>query len=476
MGIFNRPKIVVQEVIGRVSLMGSALRRRFVARSVDQTQADYAFWDRLQRGLEPTYKLGGLFAKPVVQHIVSWSMGKAFTVKTGSDSTDEEVGVFVKNNLRVIMDTIKTSKSLGDGYLVVNADGTLTQVPPDQVEIVTDMLDYRTLAKVMITTRLDKATITDEYRLDGRTVRIKRHDDGTEEVIEYGNVTGRLPVIHFPNERGVNELYGHSTYETMLPMLAEYDDVLNNSLAGVKAMSNPRPVLEGVEDPGAEMKALATGSETYLDANGDERTALQVDLSGNEMIATSGSFNMKAPSSFTADSWRMLKGLFYLMLQHVNIPEWLWGGHIESSNASVDAQLPAFTRFIDWVRLDIETPLRDLVEVWLATVALYTPGIVATDDLDIEWPSLSDEDRELRLKEINYAHANGLITDETALMLMDLVEDAGLEVAAAKEQAQERKEAFDASLDAEVARLQQEEAQGQEPGEDQQGSIADAAD
>lgn len=457
---------IIQEVIGRVALAVRWTRDRFVSRTVDATQNDYAFWDRLQRGLEATYKLGGLFAKPTVQHLVSWSLGRRFTVKTDDEQTNEALARFVRDNLLEIMETVKTSKSLGDGYLVVNPDGTLTQVPPNQIEIETDPLDYRVVTSYTITNKLDKATVTDEYRLDGRAVTVRWHagdsrGDGimTEEVMTFPNVIGRLPVIHFPNERGVNELYGHSLFEPLLPLYAEYDDVLTNSLAGVKAMSNPIPTLEEVANPQAEIDAIKAQDGEYEDIKGVDRTQREVDMDDMSMIATSGKFNFKSPGSFTGDAWRMLKGLFYLMLQHVNIPEWLWGGHIESSNASVDAQLPAFTGYIDWVRMDLEKRLRELAEVWLATVALYMPGVRSDLELKFDWPELTEHDREVRLKSVQYARMDGMLTRERGLGLLDLVEDPEDEVKAADAEAETEGDEYDAAVDAEIERLR---AEGQE--------------
>ena len=56
----------VRELIGRYALPDaqfSVYRNRMAVVSVDATIPNYGFWDRLRRGKEHGYSLGGLFAK-----------------------------------------------------------------------------------------------------------------------------------------------------------------------------------------------------------------------------------------------------------------------------------------------------------------------------------------------------------------------------------------------------------------------------
>jgi len=461
-GLFKRARQPVQEIIGRVGSVLVGLIRRPVLRTVDHTQADYAFWDRLYRGQEGTYKLGGLFARPIVEHHASWTLGKGFTATTGDAATDEALDEFTNKNLQTLISWFMDARRLGDGYLVVNPDGTLTEAPPNQVDIFSDETDFRNIVRAVITSQLEKVTITDEFRLDGRTVTVKR-PNMPDEIIQFPNLTGRLAVIHLPTDRSANELYGRPMFEPLLPLFAHYDDVASNSIVGVKTMSNPVPVLEDIENPAAEMQALATDTETILSSDGDSHTRNVVDMSDLNMFATSGKFNWKAPASFTGDAWRMLKNLFYLMLQHINIPEWVWGGHIESSNASVDAQLPAWTGHIELGRLMLEPILQNLLQTWLATISLFMP--VKTDaDITIEWPDLVAEDRKQTLEEVKFARMDGMIDKVTGLARLNLVEDPEQAVKDAEEEAEAAQDDFDARVEQEMQRMGQGEEETM-PGE-----------
>jgi len=468
--VFSGGRQVVSEIIGRVSYTAAGLYSRWL-RADDRTQADYEWYDNLRHGKLPTYRLGALFAKPITSHIMSWSMGDGFRVMTDDDTTTEALNDLVNERLVEMIEFIHDGLDLGDSYLVINADGTFSAVPANQVEVITDDLDYRRVTAYVITTVLEKATITDRYDLvTGRTVTIERVN-APNEVFEYPLVSGRLPVVHFPNMRKSNEIHGRPFVEALVPLFAEYDDILLNSLTGVKTMSNPMPSLEGVADPSAELAALATRTETYEDASGVTRTESVVDMDALEIVATSGSFNFRGPAPFTADAWQMLKALFYLMLQHSHIPEWVWGGAIASSMASVEAQMPAWTKFIGGQRRVFEKYLREVLEIWLATVSLYTPGVQAGLDIEIEWPPVAAEDRQMHLNYVKHAGDKGLITGQTELELLDLVKDARAEYAAAKSEAEARmaaRDLFGDMWERELAAAQEAAAaRGQDvPGED----------
>jgi hypothetical protein len=456
---------LVSEIIGRVSYVvtGSAISKW--KRADDRTQANYEWYDNLRRGKLDTYKLGALFVKPMIEHITSWALGGGFKALTESEPTNEALADFVDDHLYDLIVFVQEGMGLGDAYLIVNADGTLSAVPASQVEIETDKLDYRRVLAYTITSVQEGGTIIDRYALEGRTITIKR-TNMADEVLTFPLVAGRLPVVHLPYLRSTNEVYGHPFHEALVPLFAEYDDVLTNSLMGVKTMSNPIPTIEDALDPQTELDRLATGTETYIDSSGVTRTENVIDRNALEIVATSGKFSYKGPGSFTADAWQMLKALFYLMLQHSNIPEWVWGGAIASSMASVQAQMPAWVKFIEGQRMLFEKAIRELLEIWLATVSLYTPGVQSGLKLSIEWPEVAPADQAMRLAYIARAGDRGIITDQTELELLDLVKDAAAEVAAAKAEGQARQaeqdrmgDAWDMALDEAQRNLSQQQNQ-----------------
>ena len=340
--------------------------------------------------------------------------------------------------------------------------------------------------------------MTDEFRRDGRRITVKRKtQDALNTHVDFGaafetpavddkglpisnatqyryaNVIGRLPVIHYANNRGSNELYGRPEAEALLELLGEYDDTLTRALQGVRLMGNPKPAIEGVEDIEATLRALATATRREV-IDGQEVEVPVVDFDSLDMVVTpkGSTFGFKGPAPCPEDAWRMLKNLLYLMLQHSHVPEWVWGGAIASSKASVDAQMPAWALFIALRRMTITPLIIALLQIWLAYRALGEPGLDANAEITLDWPSLTDENEEIKLKKIELGRKEGLLTDETTLGALGLVEDPAAELADVKVENEARQADFEASADKEIERLRLANANA----DDETGDDPDALD
>jgi hypothetical protein len=218
-------------------------------------------------------------------------------------------------------------------------------------------------------------------------------------------------------------------------------------------MGRPIPVAEGLSDPALAQQQNSSRTETVYNEDG---TAVQVPVVDFEdltmlWLGEGGTFKFAAPGSFSADSVAMLQILFYLMLEHIGIPEWAWGGAISSSKASVDAQMPAFVRYLEGRRTQIQAALLKLADVWLAVQRLT--GVVAAVEISIEWPALEGRDDQQLMAKIKLARDQGLLTDETTLRLLELVDDPAAEVAAAADAAQTDETRMQAEIDAQMAMM-----------------------
>jgi hypothetical protein len=324
----NEVSKVVSELIGRVSVI---IRTPLAYKSVDRTVADHKWWDALSRGKQPGYELGGLFAHPIAETMADWDLGNGFTASTDNDEVDELLADFLEDNLQTIIDADENSMKYGDAFLVVNLDGTLTPVSPDLVEIETADLDFRTVTGYKITTALDKATVVDHYTLAGRTITLtsaSRELDGIpipggKRVLEFDNLIGRLPVVHFADGKGINETRGHPIYEALRKLFAWYHDVLEAALEGVQKMGRPTPTVNNLENVQETINANKTGEETITNADGTSTRVPVIDLGKLTMFFTGkgGKFEYASPGAFFADTSAALKKLFYIMLEHIRIPE-----------------------------------------------------------------------------------------------------------------------------------------------------------
>lgn len=461
----------VAEIIGRGThpmAQASIYRSRYSALpSLDATIPDYAFYDLLRRGKQPGYKLGALFAKRI-EHIFSgWTLGRGvdITLTEAGDAdnpddprnyTDGKLSDFLNANHSLFMTVEEDKIGLGDQYIVINADGTLSVPSPDTVEVVRDELDYRMVLAIRITTKLEKATIVDEYRADGRTVTIRTYVDGkpVDRVERYANLIGRIPVIHLTHGMSGNETNGHSIHEDLLKLYDQYDNVIHKQIDGAVLLGNPIPTVSGLEDLAAVIDANKPQTPAdYVDQDGAivTRPELNVDSRSFMLVGKGGKFEMVAPPvGFSADTQQTLKTLFLLLLDRTGIPEFIWGNEMSSARASSDTQMIQWAHDVEGLQKADERWLLEMCMIWLLTVALVDPQIVV-DALEATWPPVLDENQELKLKAIEMANSHNLLTNKTTLELLQLVDDAEEEVAKAQVEAEARMAQEQARMEAQVA-------------------------
>lgn len=443
--ILSQQNSLVSEIVGRTA-PPNLMRTMSGAVSVDRTQTDHRWWSYFRRGKQPGYELGSVFAQPALNIMAAWALGDKFTPVTEAEPVDDRLLKFIDDEFDTLLTWYVDGLGLGDAYIIVNPDGSLSMPGPDTVEKITNDFDYKTVMAYKVTTRLDKVTIIDEYRLDGRTVTIR--EGGKETPFYFDNPLGEIPVIHWCPGREANELYGHPVYEAILKVFTEYHDTLSNSLTGIKIMGRPVPVAEGLEDPEAAKELNKTGDETVEDSLGNVKTRPVVDMADVEMfwLGKGATFKFASPGAFAQDSRLMLKALFLITLEFLNIPEFVWGGAIASSKASADAQMPAFVRIVALWRTMFERPLLDLLRIWSRTVSAFE-FLPDAGRIQVTWPDVAGADEKILLAKIDQADRIGAITRETALRLMDLVEDPATEVEAADAEAETRRDAFDRTID-----------------------------
>lgn len=417
-----------REMIGRVSYNYS-YNTIYTPQTVDHSKTDYAFWDQLSYGKKADYSIGGLFAKPIARILASWTLGKGLTAEVKeSTATEELLAEFLEEHLITVIEATEDHYRLGDAYLVPNPDGSVVRVSPNQVKLITEPEGSDNVVGYEITTQLLTQKICDRWYADRREVTIiDAKTEGTPTPTVYPNLIGMIPVVHFANERGANELHGRPYYEALLNDFSRYNRTINKALDGTDIMGNPIPTVEGAKDPDETLRLLSGGrTKQYTDADGNTRTQYVVDFANLPVIVVGEGASVKfaAPNNgFTSDASKMLELLFLIMLQHTGIPEWVWGGAIASSKASVDAQMPAFESLINYLRMKLKKPILQLFKVWLAYKALYTPSVVPTAKIDITYGDLLVEDRAQRREDVKFAREDNAITREDGLRILDLVED-----------------------------------------------------
>jgi len=468
----------VSELIGRY-VLGSAQTTLYKSRSYvktyDQTRPDYEFWDKLRRCKAKGYTLSGLFCERIENIFATWVLGQGVVISLAESGdpgnendprnlTDQAIADFLEQNADTLLDVFRDKLGLGDQWIIVNADGSLSIPSPDTVEPEWNPLDYRQLVVVTVTTKTDTQTIEDRYTAFDRMVTTREGGQVVSEMT-FENLIGRLPVVHVPHMRSANETYGHPIHEELRPLYDQYDDLIFKQLDGAKLLGNPIPVFEGMEDISQVIDQNAPAEyDTYYDKDGNEITHTQLTLDQNSvmLVGKGGSFKFAGPTvGFTEDTKAALKSLFLLLLDHTGIPEFIWGGELTSSRSTAETQMDQWVRDIKGRQVENAGWLRDVTEVWLQTTVLTEPLVV--DALTVEWPEVIPQDVRTLLDKLTFAADRNLITDHTALTLLDIVPNPDQEAQDAQAEADERREAlfpdgtsFDFQRDMSAA--QQEEA------------------
>jgi hypothetical protein len=147
----------------------------------------------------------------------------------------------------------------------------------------------------------------------------------------------------------------------------------------------------------------------------------------------------KSPGSFAQDAEKILGLLFYLIIEHLEVPEFVFGNAIEGSKASAETQMPVFEVFIT-ARQKACTPWMMLT----ARIVQAYQGVVNIDgrigdgknDPILQWDKLTQNGR-LVLDTVNWAFSEGLLDEKTALLLLpvDVADPEGVLKQAKKDKA-----------------------------------------
>lgn len=486
----------VAEIIGRVAVAGSTLWQGLGFGSIDQTTPDYIFWDKFRRGKSVGFELVGVLAKPICQIVAGWVLGSGIDAKlTTPEGAEKDTDpVHYTNTLLerflarihgLLNTLVEDLYGLGNQYVIVNNDSSLSVPTPNMVDMEQDPLDYRTIIKCTITTKLDKATIKDVYTADTRVISIKITDKALEERFQGGgwvaigsgeyqqefvNLLGKIPVVHFANDRSGNETNGRPIYEGLLHLFRRYSVLLAKMIDGAEIMGNPLPVFEGLDNVEETVEAVTEPiDQTFTNPDGTQgsRRRINWDSLPALFIGKGGSFKFAAPpGGFTDDIKNVLKLLFTLILEFTRIPEGMWGTELSSARATFTEQMKTFYAYIESRRValagmgaddvlgdEARGGLLELLDLWLRARALIDTRVVIAP-VTLDFQALSDEDAALLQQSVKDAFTNGVITKVTYAKQLPFVVDAEAEVEAANKEIAERNPAaqadqqFNASVDA----------------------------
>jgi hypothetical protein len=434
-----------EPIYSRVRTITRRWRSSFRQPNTTWARSDYDYYKRLYRGQVRGLELAGLLTKPIVSKLSSWTLGRAPRWKLDSETSQQALGDWWNDHHPDILAAWRSALKEADAFFVINSDLSLTLLPPDSVDPIVADDDFGNIIGWRVTQVLThpettlRMTVEDEYYADRRIHRVTidgvRRDENT-----FPNLLGRIPLIHIANQADAGEVFGHAEAEALLPLFHKYGEVFEAAIEGNVLQGRPTPVLtfatvadlEKFDDENATFE-----TQQLPDGTSQRVKTYEVDLS-QLLVASGAEFKYESPGNFTADTAQLLEILFYLILEHSELPEFVFGNAISSSKASAETQLPIFLRFVEARRGEMARWMIEIAEIALGYLALTTPG-VATATPILQWEPLDQQDGTLTLETIKWAYMEGLIDELTALQLMPVeIEDAEAVLAKAKEERAER--------------------------------------
>lgn len=413
----------VREMIGRTGQVFRSVQMTWAAPSRDLTRPDYEFWDRLRRGQARGLEIAGLLVKPITSKIRDWALGSQPTIECDGPN-EAALNTWWGANHADILRGYKESLDLGDAYIVVNGDLSVTVLPPDVVEPIVDEDDYSRIIGWRVVERHqhptrpgDWMTIEDAYTETERVRRIWRRGS-VERVERYPNVIGRVPVIPIHNGVGSNDEFGTPECGAMVHALHEYGEILDAGLFGNKRQGRPTPTIEfkDLQSLNAFWNEYAQKT-TKENADGTTTTYETVPFSADELMAVVGKMSYAQPGSFAGDTEILLGLLYLIFLEHSELPEFVLGSAIASSKASADTQMPVFARFIEAKRQMALAWILDLLDVVQRFMVARGELAGVQDGITVRFEDLTQDDAAMILTALQWLYGEGLIDEETAVTL-----------------------------------------------------------
>jgi hypothetical protein len=431
----------------------------FIWQSVDYQQTDYAWWDAFRHGLKKGYEFASIVAISLLETIANHVMGKGVSailapvqdkrMTNKIEYTNDTLSQWMRANQKDFKQLYVDYLALGDQYVVVNPDASLTFISPNLVEqLFEDELQPGKVTGYRITVSGEKSTVITTYTDTERIIKVKK--SGQEEFTTFTKkvLIGQNPVVPFHYNKGRNEVSGRPFYQSLLNLFSELNDLIIKGVQGGKVAGNPVPVFENLHDPDETLRLNATEEEeTYFNKDGDEEERVTIKWDGSSVIllGEGGRFKFASPNvGFSKDINDLIQLLLTLVKSKGHTPDHVWGGADKTTQAGAEAETPSWVMFLEGMRDEFNGVATDdnlnikatsgfylLLDTWLKTKALSDPKIFVGPTILI-YPDLTEFDRKLKFEIVKWAHSRTLLTNLTTLTQLKLVENPRDELEAAQ--------------------------------------------
>lgn len=433
----------IQKVPGRVSGEISKLRVKLSNFRINtgsigggyklgSSKTDYKLARELYNNEADNYKLGAWCAKPVINTCVGFMGVPRF--KAVDPDAQEVLDAFHSAYASLQQQTHRDALRDGDCWvwltreedeesriLYPEAGGTrivYNIIPPEKI---TNIKRHPTTGKpieyTLVSTHewLDESgskktcKIIEIINKDTRTIKIDGDSPADLESGEFNNHWGFLPIEQFSNEKDVSSANGRSDLEPIEPFMKAYHDVMLHAIKGSKNHSTPRLKLF-LKDVGAFLRNNfgVTDPVEFAKKGGT------INLEGKEllMFAPDEDGQYIEVKSATGDAQILLKLLFYCIVDVSETPEFAFGTHTPSSQASVKEQMPVLIRRVARKREHFSGSWERLARMVLAMHSISTGKKFTTHEVELIWDEIDPrDDQDIATALFHYVQALAMATN-----------------------------------------------------------------
>lgn len=237
-----------------------------------------------------------------------------------------------------------------------------------------------------------RCTITERINKDFRVREIEGDNPGLFEGNreEKPNQWGFLPIVVLSNDKDSGALFGRSELEPLEPYMKAYHDVMLHAMQGSKLHSTPKLKLR-VKNVADFMKV----NFGITDIAKFAKEGKSINFEGKELIMLADETDEAEfieVKSATGDAKVLLKLLFFCMVDVSETPEFAFGTHTPSSQASVKEQTPVLVRKIQRKREQFADSWELLARMILAMNTTPTGQKFSTHATEITWEEIDPRD------------------------------------------------------------------------------------
>jgi hypothetical protein len=411
---------------------------------LDSSRVDYALARQLYDNTHDNYKLGGAFAKPVVNTTVAFMGVPRFR------SEDEEAQAvlddFFGDNVSRMQQVHTGALREGDAYVMLTREEdedaelypetngarlVFNILPPEQVAAVNrdpitgSAREYVLRSEHTWTDESDnrrRCTVTQRIRRDTRKVEVEGDTPPDVQTGEQPNQWGFIPIVHFRNEASATAAFGKSDLEPVEPFLRAYHDVMLHAINGSKMHSTPRLKLRLKDVSGFLLHNFGISDVAKFAAEGKT-----INLDGRELLILTDGEDAEfiEVRSAIGDAASLLKLLFYCLVDVSETPEFAFGVHTPSSLSSVKEQMPILIRRVARKREHFTEQWQMAARMALAMTAAGENKAFSTYATTVLWDEIDPrDDGEVAdalwktTQALNTAVLGGFLSREAAAMFL----------------------------------------------------------